>query len=173
MAVQDEVPKSRITLRYRTEISGTPADVTLPLRLLVMGDFSLGSSTDRKVDLEERKIRNLDGTNTAAIMKDMKMSLKATVPNKIDPENSENLEVNLPISSMKSFGPDEVVKNVPKLRALMTLRKLLTEIESNMGNSKDLRKLIGDLYGNEAAFKKLREDLKAYEGLKVPAGKTS
>ena len=47
MAVQDEVPKSRITLRYRTEIDGTPADIQLPLRLLMMGDFSLGTSKDR------------------------------------------------------------------------------------------------------------------------------
>ena len=168
MAVQDEVPKSRITLRYRTEISGAPEDITLPLRLMIMGDFSQGSSTDRTVDLEERKIRNLDGTNTSAIMKDMKMSLKVEVANKIDPQNSEEIECNLPITSMKSFQPDEVAKNVPKLRALMTLRKLLLEMDSNMGNSKDLRKLMGDLYSNEAAFNKLREELKAFEGLKLP-----
>ncbi len=170
MAVQDEVPKSRITLRYRTEINGTPADIALPLRLLIMGDFSLGTSTDRKVDLEERKIRSLDGTNTAAVMKDMKMSITATVPNKIDPENSENLEVNLPINSMKSFSPDQVAKNVPKLRALLTLRNLLLEMDSNMGNSKELRKLVSDLYANPDAFNKLKADLKAFEGLKLPAG---
>src|SRR5689334_10692595 len=70
MAVQDEVPKSRITLRYRTEINGTPADIDLPLRLLMLGDFSQGTSADRKLDLEERKARNLDGTNTGAVMKD-------------------------------------------------------------------------------------------------------
>src|SRR2546421_9397178 len=85
MAVQDEVPKSRITLRYRTEINGTPEDITLPLRLLVMGDLSQGTSADRKVDLEERKIRNFDGKNTAAVMKDMKMSVNFTCANKVDP----------------------------------------------------------------------------------------
>ncbi|MBL4850455.1 MAG: type VI secretion system contractile sheath small subunit [Planctomycetes bacterium] len=170
MAVQDEVPKSRITLRYRTEVDGEPADIQLPLRLLIMGDFSLGTSKDRKLDLEERKIRNLDGTNTKAVMKDMNMSIKAEVPNKIDPENSENLAVDLPITSLKSFSPDEVAQNVPKLRALMTMRKLLLEMNSSMGNSKELRKLVSQLYADEGAFNKLREDLKAFEGLKVPAG---
>lgn len=170
MAVQDEVPKSRITLRYKTEVDGEPADIQLPLRLLVMGDFSLGTSKDRKLDLEERKIRNLDGTNTNAVMKDMKMSLKAEVPNKIDPENSENLAIDLPIESLKSFSPDQVAQNVPKLRALMTMRKLLLEMNSNMGNSKELRKLVSELYADQDAFNKLREDLKAFEGLKVPAG---
>ena len=170
MAVQDEVPKSRITLRYRTEINGTPADIDLPLRLLVMGDFSLGNSADRKVDLEERKLRSMDGKNTAGVMKDMKMSVQFQVPNKVDPANSENLDVNLPISSMKSFSPDEVAKNIPKLRALLTLKKLLLEVESNIGNSKDFRKLVSDLYGNPEAFAKLKEELKAFEGFKLPQG---
>ena len=42
MAIQDDknIPKSRVTLRYRTEINGVPEDVTLPLRILVAGDFS-------------------------------------------------------------------------------------------------------------------------------------
>jgi type VI secretion system protein ImpB len=169
MAVQDEVPKSRITLRYRTEINGEPADITLPLRLLMMGDFSLGSSKDRKVDLEDRKIRNLDGTNTKAVMKDMKMSLTATVPNLIDPSESENLDIKIPVTSLKSFTPDEVARNVPKLRALLTLRTMLLEIESSMGNSKPLRKLISELYADEGAYKKLREDLKAFDGLQLPS----
>ena len=170
MAVQDEVPKSRITLRYRTEVNGTPEDIDLPLRLLVIGDMSLGTSTDRKVDLDERKLRNLDGKNTTSVMKDMKMTLAFECANKIDPANSEKVAVSLPITSMRSLSPDEVAKNVPKLRALLTLKKLLLEVESNVGNSKDFRKLLGDLYANEEAFKKLKEELKGFEGFALPSG---
>jgi len=79
MAIQDEIPKSRLTLRYKTEVSGQPEDLTLPMRLLVAGDFSLGTSKDRKVDVEERRIRNMDGKNTDAVMKDMGMSLKIRI----------------------------------------------------------------------------------------------
>ncbi|MEY3881501.1 MAG: type secretion system contractile sheath small subunit [Pseudomonadota bacterium] len=46
MAIQDEIPKSRLTLRYKTEVNGQPEDMTLPMRLLITGDFSQGSSTD-------------------------------------------------------------------------------------------------------------------------------
>jgi len=169
MAVQDEVPKSRITLRYRTEINGTPEDIDLPLRLLVLGDFSLGTSADRKLDLEERRLRNLDGRNTDAVMKDMKINMSFKVPNRIDPQNAQELEVNLPIQSMKSFTPDEIAKAIPKLRSLLTLRKLLLEVESNMGNSKELRKLVSDLYGSPDALAKLKEELKGFEGFKLPA----
>lgn len=169
MAVQDEVPKSRLTLRYKTEVNGTPEDVNLPMRMLVMGDFSLGTSSDRKVDLEERKLRTLDGKNTNGVMKDMKMSLDLSVPNKIDPENAESLDIKLAINSLKSFSPEEIAKNVPKLKGLLLLKKLLLEVESNVANAKDFRKLLGDLYQNEEQWKKLLEQLKGYEGYKIPA----
>ncbi|HEX2580272.1 MAG TPA: type VI secretion system contractile sheath small subunit, partial [Rhabdochlamydiaceae bacterium] len=64
MAVQDETPKSRITLTYKTEVQGEPAVVDLPFRILALGDFSGGSSKDRQIDLEERGLRSLDGKNT-------------------------------------------------------------------------------------------------------------
>ena len=89
MAIQDEIPKSRLTLKYKTEIDGQPEDLSLPMRLLVTGDFSLGSSKDRKLDLEDRRVRNVDGTNTDAIMKDMDIGLNFSVANQIDPENNE------------------------------------------------------------------------------------
>ena len=49
-------------------------------------------------------------------------------------------------------------------------QKLLLEVESNIGNSKDFRKLVSDLYGNPEAFAKLKEELKAFEGFKLPSG---
>jgi type VI secretion system protein ImpB len=35
MAIQDEIPKSRLTLKYKTEVDGQPEDLSLPLRMLV------------------------------------------------------------------------------------------------------------------------------------------
>ncbi len=170
MAIQDEIPKSRLTLRYKTEVNGQPEDVTLPLRLLVEGDFSLGSSKDRAVDLEERRLRNLDGTNTDAVMKDMGMSLKFAVANKIDPENGEDMNVEIPIESMKSFAPDQVAKHVPKVRGLLQMKSLLEEVVSNVDNRKEFRKLLNELMGNEEALAQIMEQLKDYQGLKLPEG---
>ena len=169
MAIQDEIPKSRLTLRYKTEVSGQPEDVSLPLRLLVEGDFSLGSSKDRKVDLEERRLRTLDGTNTDAAMKDMGMSLKFAVSNKIDPEMAEDMDVEIPIESMKSFSPDHVAKHVPKLRGILQMKKLLEEVISTVDNRKDFRKLLNELMSDEEALAKMMEQLKGYESLKLPS----
>lgn len=171
MAIQDEIPKSRITLRYKTEVQGKPEDITLPLRLMVTGDLSQGSSTDRKVDLEERRMRTLDGTNLDAVMKDMGMSMKFAVSNKIDPENAEDMDVDLPINGMKSFSPDEVAKYVPKLKGILQVKKLLEEVISNVDNRKEFRKLLNDLMSNEEALGKMVEQLKGYESLKLQLGK--
>ena len=58
MAIQDDIPRSRITLKYRTTIEGEPADVELPLRFLVMGDFSRGSNPN---DPEDRNPASVSG----------------------------------------------------------------------------------------------------------------
>ncbi|MCG8472680.1 MAG: type VI secretion system contractile sheath small subunit [Desulfobacterales bacterium] len=168
MAIQDEIPKSRLTLRYKTEVNGQPEDTTLPLRLLVEGDFSQGSSKDRAVDLEERRLRSLDGTNTDSVMKDMGMSLKFAVDNKIDPETGEEIDVEIPITSIKSFNPDEVAKHVPKLKGLLQMKALLEEVVSNVDNRKEFRKLLNELMSNEESLAKMLEELKDYESLKLP-----
>ena len=146
--------------------------MALPMRFLVTGDFSQGSSKDRQVDLDERDTRNMDGKNTAAIMKDMGISLNYSVSNKINPDKEEDLQVNIPFDSMKSFSPDQVAKNVPKIKGLLMLKELLQEVVSNVDNRKGYRKLLGELMGNEEALKKMMEELKDFEGFQLPAATT-
>lgn len=168
MAIQDEIPKSRLTLRYKTEVNGAPEDVSLPLRLMVTGDFSQGTSKDSKIDLDERRIRNMDGANTDAVMKDMGMVLNFTVDNKIDPEREEDLQVSIPIDSMKSFSPETVARNVPKLNGLLTLKKLLGEMVSNVDNRKELKKLLDELMSNPDQMEKVLAELQGFESFKLP-----
>lgn len=168
VAIQDEIPKSRLTLRYKTEVNGQPEDITLPLRLMVTGDFSQGTSADRKIDLDERRVRNLDGTNTDSVMKDMGMTLNFAVENKIDPERGEDLQVSLPIDSMKSFSPEQVAQNVPKLKGLLTLKRLVEEMLSNVDNRKEFRKLLDELMSRPEDLEKILADLKGFEGFKLP-----
>lgn len=171
MAITDEIPKSRLTLTYRTNVNGTPEDMTLPFRLLMMGDMSNGTSTDRAVDLDQRRIRQLDGKNLNHVMADMKMSLKLSVPNRIDPERSKSLDVSIPIEGMKSFTPAEIAEHVPKVKALLLLRKLLLEVQSNLDNRKEFRTLLRQLAQSPEAVTALREELAGFDDFKVPTGK--
>lgn len=173
MSIQDQLPRSRITLTYRTTINGEPETVNLPLRLLMLGDFSLGSSEDRKVDLEARKLRSVNGRNLDELMKDMKMSLRFQVPNRINPDVEADLDVELPITKMHSFHPDEVVHHVPKLKALRLLKKLLLEMQSSIDNQKALRNLIYELFSNKDALQQVLAELKDYESLRLPSKATA
>ena len=173
MPIQDELPRSRLTLTYRTTINGEPETVDLPFRLLVMADYSLGSSQDRKKDLDARELRSLNGRNLDDVMKDMKMSIDLEVDDKISGSDGAKLPVTLPINSMKSFSPDEIVNHVPKLKALLLLKNLLQELQSSIDNQKDLRKLIQELYTKPEVFSALRGQLKEHDGFKLPARASS
>lgn len=173
MAVQDELPRSRITLIYRTKINGQAESVKLPFRVLMLGDFSLGSSEDRKVDLEERKLRSVTGNNINELMKDMNMSLRFQVANRVNPGAESDIDVQLPINSMKSFHPDEIVKHVPKLKALLLLRTLLLEMQSSIDNRKELRRVLYELFSKPEELKQLLAELKEYESLRLPEGTTA
>jgi type VI secretion system protein ImpB len=147
--------------------------VNLPLRLLVMGDYSLGSSEDRKVDLEARKLRSVSGRNLDEMMKDMKMSVTFQVPNRVNPDAQETLDVELPINRMKSFHPDEIVHHVPKLKALLLLKQLLMEMQSSIDNRKELRKLVYEMFSKPEALQEVLAELKSYETLKLPEQKSA
>lgn len=163
MAIQDELPRSRLTLTYKTTINGEPETVNLPLRLLMLGNYSLGSSVDRKVDLEERQLRSIDNRNLDSVMRDMNIALKFTVPNRINPDSDGEFPVEIPITKMRSFSPDEVAQHVPRIKALLTLKALLLELQSNIDNRKELRKIIQDLFRSPDGLSQLSNALAEYK----------
>jgi type VI secretion system protein ImpB len=73
---------------------------------------------------------------------------------------------------MKSFSPAEVAKNVPKIRALLLLKKLLLEAQANLDNRKEFRKLIRALATDKAAIESLISQLEGFDTFKLPAGET-
>lgn len=167
MSVQEEVPKSRITLTYKTEVNGEPGVVDLPLRLMVLGDFSKGSSKDRKMELDERNLRSLDGSNFNSLMKDMDIGVEMVVPDKINPDG-QDLRVKLKLDNLNSFSPEEVAKQVPQIRSLVLLKKLLEEIQSNVANKKEFATLLNKLFSSEAQLNQMREKLQKFSMYRIP-----
>jgi type VI secretion system protein ImpB len=175
LPIQDKLPTSRITLTYRTTINGQEEEVNLPFRMLVLGDLSLGSSKDRKVDLDERKLRTVKPGGLDDLMKDMDMSIEFQVPDKTTSSGDGTMNVKLPIERMKSFHPDEFVQHVPKLKALLMMRKLLLEMQADIDNRKELWRTLSELYAHPEQIQQLLESdaLKGFENLRLPPGETA
>lgn len=169
MSIQDEIPRSRINLRYRTEINGSAQMLELPFRLMILADLSAGSSTDREVDLDTRRLRSLDGKNIDSVMENMRMSISFKVKNCIEPGSEEQLDVQLPIKNRKSLSPEEVSANLPKVRALLLLRKLLLEVQANIDNRKDLRRLVQEIWSSPEHLKTLQKELEGLATYKLPS----
>ena len=102
------------------------------------------------------------------LIRDMDINLECQVPNRIDPENEEELEVKIPINSMRSFSPDEFSMHIPRLKGLIMLKRLLEQVQSDISNKKKFRTLLSELYANEDAFAKVMEEFKGFESLRLP-----
>jgi type VI secretion system protein ImpB len=170
MAITDEIPKSRLTLTYRTNVNGQLEDKQLPFRLLIMGDLSNGTSKDRALELDQRNFRHLDGRNLNSVMADMKMSMQFSVDNRVDPDRGDIIDVTLPIHGMKSFSPAQIAEQVPKLKALLLLKKLLLEVQNNIDNRKEFRNLLRQIAESPDLAAALRQELAGYDDFKLPAG---
>jgi len=168
VAIQNDLPRSRITLTYKTTVNGTVQKVNLPLRLMVLGDFSAGQHQDSEKDLDARPLHAITGNNLSTVMNELNFSLTLNdVPNRVD--DSGSLQVNLPMTSMQSFSPDEIVKNVPKLRALLLMRQLIQELQGQIDNQSTLKKEIQQLFADKDALASLRKELEQFATLKLPA----
>ena len=153
-------PKERVNIVYRPATGDAQEEVELPLKILVMGDYTL-KEDDRMV--EEREPINIDKDNFNEVMKAQKLDLDLTVENKLSEEPDEEMAVSLKFESIKDFKPEEVAKNTPELNKLLELREALNALKGPMGNRPEFRKKIQELIGDDASREKMLKELKIEE----------
>ena len=155
MTARNTVPKSRIMLTYDTRQPDQPRkEKELPLRLLVVGDLTgralkpepaPGAPPPAKDEFEDRKIHDLNGNNLDSVMTKMKIAVELKgIANHVEKAGAP-FDVTIPITSMASFEPGEVVNHVPSTRRLLQIRKLLLELQACVDNNKQFRRLVREL----------------------------
>jgi type VI secretion system protein ImpB len=147
MSIQDTLPKSRLTLRYRTEIDGQPQDIELPLRILIAGDFS-GKNTVKKT-FDERKVLSFDGKNLNNIMGKMKIQLKV--------KDSQDEAHTIPITNVDSFLPGNIIKSIKKMEDMVKAKNLLNSLLSSINNSSKFRTALTTLLADKDAKDELKK----------------
>ena len=149
-------PKERVNIVYRPATGDAQEEVELPLKLMVLGDFTL--KPDERM-LEDRAPVSIDKDNFNDVMASQGLGIQANVANKLSDDPEAQLSVDLKFNSLKDFEPDALVKNVPELAKMMELREALKALKGPLSNVPDFRKKLQELVGDESARAKLLQEL--------------
>ena len=149
-------PKERVNIVYRPATGDAQEEVELPLKLMVLGDFTL--KPDERM-LEDRAPVSIDKDNFSDVMASQGLGLQAQVANRLSDDPEAQLSVDLKFNSLKDFEPDALVRNVPELAKLMELREALKALKGPLSNVPDFRKKLQELVGDEGARAKLLQEL--------------
>lgn len=149
-------PQERINITYKAATGDAKQEKELPLKTLVIGDF-----TGRKDDtpIEDRKTIDINADNFNQVLKGQAITINVNVPNKLDDQGGE-LPVKLAFDSLKAFGPEAVAAQVPQLAQLLELRAALSSLKGPMGNFPDFRKKIQGILGDADKRAKIEAELK-------------
>ena len=152
-------PKERINIKYVPATGGQEAEVELPLKMMVVGDFT-GKSDETPI--ADRKTVSIDKNNFGSVLKETNLSLKTSVPDRLS-EQKEGMEsdiaLDLEFQSMSDFRPDSIAKQVPEVKKLIDLREALVALKGPLGNVPSFREKLQELLGSEEARDKLLSEL--------------
>jgi type VI secretion system protein ImpB len=149
-------PRERVNIVYRPATGDAQEEVELPLKLLVIGDFT-GRPDDRM--LEDREPINVDKDNFNDVLKGQQLGVSITVPNKLSENPEDEMAVNLRFESLKDFGPEAIAEQTPELKKLLELRKALGSLKGPLSNIPEFRKKIQELVKDDEARDQLLKEL--------------
>ena len=152
---QNEVPKARVNIKLDLHTGGASKKVELPLKLLVMGDYSNGQNT---LALGERTKVSVNKNNFNSVLADLNPKAKISVANTLADDGSE-LPVDLDFKSMDDFRPEQVAARVPELRTLMSARNLLRDLKSNLLDNATFRRELEKILLDPTMSASLRTEL--------------
>jgi type VI secretion system protein ImpB len=134
-------PRSRINIKYTAAIGDAQKEIELPLRMLVMGDFT---GRQDSTPVAERKATSVNKDNFNEVMSQQKLGAKIAVKDQLSGDADSQLSVDLKFDSLKDFTPGQVAHQVPELAKLMQVRDALMALKADL-NKADFRKKLEQL----------------------------
>ncbi|MBP7529017.1 MAG: type VI secretion system contractile sheath small subunit [Syntrophorhabdaceae bacterium] len=149
-------PKERVNIVYRPATGDAKEEIELPLKVLVMGDFTLQKDAR---SVEDRQPVNIDKDNFNDVLGAHNVRLETVVDNKLSDEPDAQMSVNLDFKKMKDFEPDTIIQKVPELKKLLELRDALKALKGPLGNIPEFRKKIQDIVKDDEVKARLLKEL--------------
>lgn len=153
---QNEIPAARINLKLDVGKGDASKSVELPLKLLVLGDFTLRGKEGRIADREKVSV---DKNNFQQVMADCGLNLSFAIENKLTNDGGV-MQVEIPVTGMDSFKPENVASAVPALSRLLAARNLLKDLKSNLLDNREFRRRLEELIKNPESARNLRSELR-------------
>ncbi len=153
---QTVAPRERVNITYKPATGDAKEEVELPLKLVMLGDYTL---REDERTLEERDPVNIDKDNFDSVMKEQRLELTFTVPDRLSGEEDAEVPVNLRFENIKDFTPEMIAEQVPELGNLLELRKALQALKGPLGNLPAFRKKLQGLMDSEADVDRLLAEL--------------
>lgn len=154
---QEEIPKARVNIKLDLHTGGAQKKVELPLKLMVMGDYSNGKEVR---PLSEREKVNINKNNFNSVLAEFSPFLNLTVDNTLAGDRSEE-NISLNFNEMKDFEPEQVARQIPQLRAMLAMRNLLRDLKSNLLDNATFRKELETILKDPSLSNELRSELNA------------
>lgn len=154
---QNEIPKARINIRLDLHTGGAQQSVELPLKLMVLGDYSNGRE---QRPLSERPKVNIDKNNFDNVVAEFCPQLHLSVANTLSGDGDQTA-VKLSFQRLADFSPEHVARQIPQLRTLLAMRILLRDLKSNLLDNATFRRELELILKDAASSNALRAELTA------------
>ena len=154
---QSEIPKARVNIQLSLHTGGAQKKVELPLKLVVVGDYSNGA--EQRAVSEREKV-NINKNNFDSVLADFSPSVNLSVENTLAGDGSEE-NVSLSFKEMKDFEPEQVARQIPQLKAMLAMRNLLRDLKANLLDNQAFRKELETILLDPALSAELRSELSA------------
>ena len=154
---QSEIPKARVNIQLSLHTGGAQKKVELPLKLVVVGDYSNG---EEQRPVSEREKVNVNKNNFDSVLAEFSPSVKLSVENTLANDGSEEA-VSLTFRDMKDFTPEQVARQIPQLKAMLAMRNLLRDLKANLLDNQAFRKELEKILLDPALSAELRSGLSA------------
>lgn len=154
---QSEIPKARVNIQLSLHTGGAQKKVELPLKLMVVGDYSNGA--EHRAVSEREKV-NINKNNFDNVLSEFSPSINLSVENTLSGDGSEE-NIRLSFSGMKDFEPEQVARQIPQLKAMLAMRNLLRDLKANLLDNQAFRKELEKILLDPTLSAELRSELSA------------